>query len=123
MDDLSTRASSLEQSLLTVATECWRFSKLFTRVLGRLEPGEENRYASQFRHFQRRVDESLAASQLTLVNVEGKTFESGMAAEALNIADFGPEDILVVDQMLEPIIVGPDGLKKQGKVMLRRVSP
>jgi hypothetical protein len=123
MDDLSAKASALEHSLLTVATESWRFSKLFTRVLGRLEPGEEHRYVSQFRHFQRRVDDSLAACQLSLVNVEGQAFEPGMAAEALNIADFGPEDVLVVDQMLEPIIVGPDGLKKQGKVMLRKVSP
>jgi hypothetical protein len=121
MDDTSSQAASrLEQSLLSVATESWRFAKLFVRVLGRLDPGEEARYASQFRHFQRRVEESLAENELRLVNVEGQAFESGMAAEALNIADFGPDDVLVVDQMLEPIIVGPDGLKKQGKVMLRK---
>jgi len=27
-----------------------------------------------------------------------------------------------VDQMIEPIIMGPAGLKKQGTVMLRRVQ-
>jgi hypothetical protein len=45
-----------------------------------------------------------------------------MAASALNIGDFGPHDTLQVEQMLEPIIMGPDGLKKQGTVMLRKVT-
>lgn len=122
MDDTSSKAHVLEQSLIAVATESWRFSKLFGRVLSKLEPSEETRYANQFRHFQRRVEEELAVSQLTFVNVEGQPFDAGMAAEALNIADFGPDDLLIVSQMLEPIIVGPDGLKKQGKVMLRKAG-
>jgi len=44
-----------------------------------------------------------------------------MAASALNIGDFGPDDLLLVDQMVEPIIMGPEGLRKQGTVMLRFV--
>ena len=35
---------------------------------------------------------------------------------------FGPDDVLLVDQMLEPIIMGPTGLRKQGTVMLRKVE-
>jgi len=38
------------------------------------------------------------------------------------IGDFGPDDVLVVEQMLEPIIMGPEGLRKQGTVMLRKVQ-
>ncbi len=45
-----------------------------------------------------------------------------VAASALNVGDFGPEDVLVVDQMVEPIIMGPNGLRKQGTVMLRKVE-
>ena len=45
-----------------------------------------------------------------------------MAASALNVGDFGPEDLLLVDQMVEPIIMGPTGLRKEGTVMLRRVQ-
>ena len=45
-----------------------------------------------------------------------------MAASALNLGDFGPDDVLLVDQMVEPIIMGPNGLRKQGTVMLRKVE-
>jgi hypothetical protein len=45
-----------------------------------------------------------------------------MAASAINIGDFGPEDMLLVEPMVEPIIMGPDGMKKEGKVMLRKVG-
>ena len=32
------------------------------------------------------------------------------------------DDVLLVDQMVEPIIMGPNGLRKQGTVMLRKVE-
>ena len=54
------------------------------------------------------------------MNVEGQSFDIGMAVSALNIGDFEPDDELIVDQMLEPIVMGPDGLKKQGTVMLKK---
>ena len=45
-----------------------------------------------------------------------------MAASAINIGDFEPDDVLLVDQMVEPIIMGAEGLRKQGTVMLRKVA-
>jgi len=114
-------ADKLEQSLIDISIESWRFMRLFSRVVGKLDAGEANRYVSQLRYFQKKVEESLDASGLKLVNVEGQLFDPGMAASALNIGDFGPDDQLLVDQMVEPIIMGPEGLKKQGTVMLRKV--
>ncbi len=111
----------LECSLIEIAVESWRFSRLFARVVNKLDAGESGRYVNQLRYFQKKVEESLEASGLSLVNVEGKPFETGMAASALNIGDFGPDDELLVDQMVEPIIMGRDGLRKQGTVMLRKV--
>ena len=46
----------------------------------------------------------------------------GMAATPLNIEDFGPEDQLVVDKMLEPIIMEGTTLAKTGTVTLRRIE-
>ena len=112
----------LERSLIDVAVESWRFSKLFARVVNKLDAGEGTRYVNQLRYFQKKVEDSLDASGLKLVNVEGQLFDPGMAASALNIGDFGPDDYLLVDQMVEPIIMGPEGLKKQGTVMLRKVE-
>jgi hypothetical protein len=42
-----------------------------------------------------------------------------MAATPLNIEEFDAKDALMVDQMLEPIIMGKDGLVKTGTVTLR----
>jgi hypothetical protein len=64
---------------------------------------------NQIRYFQKKVEESLDSNGLKLVNVEGQPFDPGMAASALNLGDFGPDDVLLVDQMLEPIIMGPKG--------------
>jgi|SRR5882672_10503052 len=114
-------SKQLEQSLIDIAVESWRFLKLFARVVNRLDAGEGARYVSQLRYFQKKMEESLDASGLKLVNVEGQLFDPGMAASPLNIGDFAPDDHLLVDQMVEPIILGPEGLKKQGTVMLRKV--
>lgn len=111
----------LERSLIDIAVESWRFSRLFSRVVNKLDAGESGRYANQLRYFQKRLQESLEASGLRLVNVEGQRFDPGMAASALNIDDFGPDEDLLVDQMVEPIIMGPEGLRKSGTVMLRKV--
>lgn len=119
--DSGSTSDQLERSLIDIAVESWRFSRLFARVVNKLDAGEAGRYANQLRYFQKKVEESLDAVGLKLVNVEGQPFDPGMAASAVNSGDFGPDDDLLVEQMLEPIIMGPDGLKKQGTVTLRKV--
>lgn len=111
-----------EHSLIEVAVESWRFSRLFGKVVNKLDAGEASRYLSQLRYFQKKVEDNLASSGLRLVNVEGHPYDAGMAASALNLGDFGPDDVLLVDQMLEPIIMGADGLRKQGTVMLKKAK-
>lgn len=112
--------NSLEQSLIDLVVESWRFSRLFARVVSKLDAGEAGRYMNQLRYFQKKVEENLDATGLKLVNVEGQLFDSGMAASAINIGDFGPDETLLVDQMIEPIIMGIEGLKKSGTVLLRK---
>ena len=45
-----------------------------------------------------------------------------MAATPLNIEEFAANDSLMVDQMLEPIIMGPGGLIRTGTLVLGRVT-
>lgn len=115
-------SDKMEQSLIDIAVESWRFSRLFGKVVSKLDAGESGRYVNQLRYFQKRVEESLGSSGLKLVNVEGQPYDAGMAASALNLGDFGPDDVLLVDQVVEPIIMGQNGLRKQGTVMLRKVE-
>jgi hypothetical protein len=114
--------NQLEKSLIDMAVESWRFSRLFHRVLNKLDAGEGVRYMNQLRYFQKRLEESMEANGYSLVNVEGQPFDPGIAASALNLGDFGPDDVLLVDQMVEPIIMSKDGLKKEGIVMLRKAQ-
>ncbi len=111
--------ANLRQPLIDMALESWRFAKVFGRILGRLDAGEAARYANQMRYFLKRVDESLATVSMRIVSLEGQVYDPGMAASPLNIGDFGPDDVLVVDQMVEPVIMGPAGLVKAGTVMLK----
>src|SRR5262245_17427043 len=111
-------SDQIEQSLIDIAVEGWRFSSLFGKVVRKCDAGESARYVNQIRYFQKKVEESLNANGLKLVNVEGQPFDAGIAASALNLSDFGPDDVLLIDQMLEPIIMGSNGIRKQGTVML-----
>ena len=110
------------QGLLNLAAEGWRFARLFSRVLEKLDAGEAPRYANQLRYFVKRIEESLASANMRLVNLEGHPYDPGIAATALNIADFGPEDKLYIDQMLEPIVMGPEGIVKSGTVLLKKAD-
>lgn len=120
--DDNSATDQIERSLIEIAVESWKFSRIFARVVNKLDAGEAGRYVNQLWYFQKKVEQNLDAAGLKLVNVEGHVFDPGMAASPLNIEDFGPDDALLVDQMVEPIIMGPDGLKKQGTVMLRKVQ-
>jgi len=112
----------LKQPYLELAIESWRFAKLFARITSKMDLTEANRYSNQLRYFQKRLDDSLQVIDMKLVNLEGQLYDPGMAASPLNIADFGPEDKLLVDQMVEPLIMGPNGIVKPATVMLALAS-
>lgn len=111
-------AVDLRQPLMDMAVESWRFAKLFARVLSKLDAGEAGRYSNQLRYFQKRLDDSLQAAGLHLVSLEGQPYDPGMAASALNIGDYGADDLLYVEQMVEPILMGPEGVVKAGTMLL-----
>lgn len=112
--------SQLQSSMVDIAVESWRFARLFYRLLEKMDAGERTRYINQHRYYLKKLDENLKLAGVSLVSVEGQQFDTGMAATALNVEDFSPDDTLVVEQMVEPIIMGKDGLIKTGTVMLKK---
>lgn len=110
------------EALLELAIEGWRIARLFSRVLTHLDAGDSARYANQVRYFRRRVEESLAAADLRLVNLEGQPYDTGLPVTALNIADFAPDDTLYVDQMLDPVVMGPQGVMRIGTILLGKAG-
>lgn len=112
----------LSRIVVDMAIEGWRFSRLFVRVAQKLDAGEAEKYISQLRYFLKKNEESLQALDLKLVNLEGLPYDAGMPVSAINIDEFEPDDHLYVEQMIEPVIMGLDGLRKSGTVMLQKVT-
>lgn len=117
-----TALETVREAVINMAVESWRFGRVFERLLTKLDAGEQNRYKNQFRWFIKKVEEALEQAELKIVNVEGHPFDPGIAATPLNIEEFDAKDKLMVDQMLEPIIMGKEGLIKTGTVTLRKVE-
>ena len=113
---------TLTKSLLSIVVEAWRFSRVYERLISKLDAGEQKRFLSQFRYFQKQLEDNLSDAGYRLQNLEGQAFDPGIAATAVNQSDFLPEDALVVEQMLEPVILNENGIVKMGKVFLRKVE-
>jgi hypothetical protein len=113
-------AVNTEELLINLAVESWRLCRLFQRSIDSRDIKAAGRQSNQVRYFQRKLEDSLAPLGLHLVALDGQSFDAGMAATALNAADFGPTEILLVDQMIEPIVMGPNGVRRTGTMMLRK---
>lgn len=114
--------SAERKALIDASVEGWRFARVFGRLLSKLDAGEAPRYANQARYFLKKIDDGLEGFGLRIVNLEGQPYDPGMAISALNISDFGPDDVLVVEQMVEPVVMGPEGLVRGGTAMLAKVN-
>lgn len=112
----------LQATVINMAVEAWRFGRVFERLLTKLDAGEQARYRNQFRWFTKKVEEALAGADLRIVNIEGHPFDPGSAATPLNIEDFSPDDVLIVEQMVEPIIMGKDSIVRTGTAILKKVE-
>lgn len=110
------------KALIEIAIEGWRFTRVFGRLLDKLDAGVATRYGNQVRYFHKKIDDELSAFGLRIVTLEGQPYDPGMAVSALNFADFGPDDFLVVGQMVEPVVMGPEGLVRGGTVMLAKAE-
>lgn len=122
MDEQNITIEQLKQSIISMAVEAWRFRRTFEKAMSKVEPEEGQRYLSQFNWFIRKVDEALKQSGMNYVNLEGQVYSEGMAVNPLNIDEFEPDDELIILQMLEPVIMEGDTLKKDGTAILGRIE-
>ncbi|MDR1509108.1 MAG: hypothetical protein LBS53_05675 [Synergistaceae bacterium] len=109
-------------AVIKIAIESWRFGRIFEKTAVKLKGAEHERCMNQLLSFNKKIENSLEALGLRMVNIEGTPFDPGIAATPLNIADFKADDELVVDRMIEPIIMGKDGLIRVGRVTLRKME-
>jgi hypothetical protein len=109
-----------EELLINLAVESWRLCRMFQRSIDSRDIKSAGRQSNQVRYFQRKLEDSLSPLGLRLVALEGQAFDPGMAATALNAEDFDPDEALLVEQMIEPIVMGRNGVRRTGTMMLRK---
>ena len=113
-------SASESNALIELAVESWRLSRQFIRSLDLKEASVAQRQSGQIRYFQKRLDDILAEQGLRIINLEGQPYEAGSAVTGLNTADFGAEDHLIIEQMIEPTIMDGNGIRRLGTAMLRK---
>lgn len=75
--------TNVEKALIEMAVESWRFSRGYVRLISKLDAGESTRFVNQYRYFTKRLEESLAAANLKLANVEGHPYDPGTGNDDL----------------------------------------
>ena len=112
----------LQDSLVAIAAETFRFQHVYSKVLSKLDIEEQAKYSSQFTWFTKKVTKALDEAGLKIVDVNGQLYDPGMAVTPLNIEDFEVDDILYVAQTMEPIIMQDNAVIKTGTVILGRAE-
>lgn len=109
--------------LLDIAVESWRFSSIFDQAINKLEDGEKKRYTGRLQWYRKQLVSGIQECGFKFVDVSGEIFNQGMAVTPINVDEFGENEQLIVDYMIEPIIMDIDGtVIRTGTVMLRRQS-
>lgn len=112
--------TQMRQSMIDIAAEAWRFRRVFIKAMAKLDLNESSKYLNQYSWFTKKVDAALESAGLTVVNVEGQCYDTGMAVTPINLDDFEADEQLFVEQMLEPIIMDQQTVVKAGTVILGR---
>lgn len=105
-----------------IATEMFRFRRIFRKAIRNADFGEQQKYVSRFNWFQKKIDDALNDMDMRVINLEGQKYDPGMSVNPLNIEDYGSDEELIILQMLEPIVMCGDNLIKVGTVTLGRAE-
>ena len=117
-----TETDKLRDSLVSIASETFRFQRVFEKAISKLTADEKNKYMSQFAWFSKKVTKALDDAAIRVLSLEGQLYDPGMSVTPLNLDDFGVDDQLYIVQLIEPIIMLDDTVKKPGTVILGRVE-
>ena len=113
-DDLSIVADFL--------IEDFRFTRSYLSILDKLFIEERKRYESAYNFHGTKVEELSNKFNLKMaVYKRGDLYDDGYPIVPLNADEFEKDDILYIEQMIEPIILTTDGkVIRQGTAILTR---
>lgn len=111
---------TIKNSLVSIASELFRFQQVFSKVVSKLDYSEQGKYNSQFAWFSKKVLKAMEDANLRIVDMTGQPYDAGMAVTPLNIENFEVDDVLYIKQMIEPIVMNDNSVVKTGTVILER---
>lgn len=103
-----------------IAGDAWRLAKLLERVERKLQGADRDRCRIRREDCLNKLKRSLADFGVRLIDLEGRDYEAGVAIEPVGMDRFPGRRDWVIEAMIEPIVMGPNGLIKQG---VARVKP
>jgi hypothetical protein len=109
-----------EDGVVRLALEAYKLASLTQTVLNQFDPTEARKYGSRLAFVLRNIQEILQESDLRIVSLEGVPFDEGLAISAVNLSEFDSHDDLIIDRVLEPLIMGSQGIVHSGIVSLRK---
>ena len=117
----STCNSGASQAMIELASESWRFHRNVSEAVMGMEPSYGERFVNQYNWFSRKLQAALAEAGLRLIDLTGEPYDVGLAVTALNIEDFPPEreGHLIIKEMVQPIVMEGNTVRKTGTVMLQ----
>ncbi len=116
-------SEELRKSLIDLVYESWRLERVFDKMLSKIDISEQAKYNRQFIWFLRKVQDAMNASGIKLISYEkGQLYDVGMNVTPINIEDFDENEVLYIEQMLDPIImdIETSSVIKSGTVVLGR---
>lgn len=110
----------LKDQLISIASELFRFQRVYTRAIAKLNTDEQKKYIGQFSWFSKQVTKALNNANITIVNPEGERYDVGMAVTPLNLDEISSDENLYIIQTVEPIVMCDSSVVKTGTVILGR---
>lgn len=99
----------LERTLANLAVEAWKMGRAVRRAQTALEPKQAKRLGSRLKWFEQKTQQALKSEGIQIVNPVGETYDEGMAVRASNGEDYKGRVDLVIDDTIEPILIGKGG--------------
>ena len=56
---MSESHQATQSALIDMAVEGWRFSRLFNKILNKLDAGDGQRYVNQLRYYLKKIEDNL----------------------------------------------------------------
>ena len=119
--------NKFEETLIKIIGESWRFTLSYKNLLVDYETNAGSvpqRFLSRLHWYEQTLPQIVSAVGISIrgdKELVGVKYDPGMAEIPLNIDEFSENDELLIEQVLEPTIIGINGVLKAGTVMLRRI--